>query len=256
MRNSVFATALLALTLACGSVWAADPVTTTYNWTGFYVGLNTGLAFDNSGYTLSPSGDFATDRFYIPTNHLRTDSGSFGGTGFMFGGQLGYNYQHGCFVYGIETDADVNGVNDANSVNRMLAAPLVKRFIHNVTEDVGFFGTFRGRFGYTPADRLLIYGTGGLAYGNVSSGSNVLFTSAGDTYQGSSSQMQAGWTLGAGTEYAFTKNLSVKLEYLYVDLGSKSYTNAGVAPFAAFTYTTDLDTSMHVIRVGLNYKCF
>ena len=80
-----------------------------------------------------------------------------------------------------------------------------------------------GAFGYTAADRLLIYGTGGLAYGNVSSNSDVLFTSGGDTYVGSSSAMQAGWTLGAGAEYAFNKNLSVKLEYLYIDLGSKSY---------------------------------
>jgi outer membrane immunogenic protein len=146
-------------------------------------------------------------------------------------------------------------MNDANSVNRALAAPLVKRIIHNVTDDVGYLGTLRGRFGYTAADRLLIYGTGGLAYGNVSSNSGVLFTSGGDTYVGSSSAMQAGWTLGAGAEYALNKNLSVKLEYLYVDLGSKSYINAG-QPLPAFSYTTDLDTSMHVIRVGLNYRCF
>ncbi|MGA2224012.1 MAG: outer membrane protein [Syntrophobacteraceae bacterium] len=255
MRNSVFAIVLLVLTLGCGPAWAEGPAAATYNWTGFYVGLNTGLSVDNSGYTLSPSGEALTNPFFIPTNPLRTDSGNFDGAGFMFGGQLGYNYQAGCFVYGIETDFDVNGMNDANSVNRALAAPLVKRIIHNVTDDVGYLGTLRGRFGYTAADRLLIYGTGGLAYGNVSSNSGVLFTSGGDTYVGSSSEMQAGWTLGAGAEYALNKNLSVKLEYLYVDLGSKSYINAG-QPLPAFSYTTDLDTSMHVIRVGLNYRCF
>ena len=256
MRNSVFAIALLALTLACGSVWAADPVTTTYNWTGFYVGLNTGLSFDNSDNTLSPSGGFSTNPFLAPTNHLRTDSGSFDGSGFMFGGQLGYNYQRGCFVYGIETDFDVNGMNDANSVSRRLAAPLVGGFSHNVTEDVGFLGTFRGRFGYTPADRLLIYGTGGLAYGDISSNSGVRFTSGQESYGGSTSGLQAGWTLGAGAEYAFTKNLSVKLEYLYIDLGSKSYISSAQPLTGNLSYTTDLDTSMHVIRLGLNLKCF
>jgi len=257
MRNSVFAIALLVLTFACGAVWAADPVTTTYNWTGFYVGLNTGLSFDNSSYTLSPSGTFATDPFYTATNNLRTDSGSFDGTGFMFGGQVGYNYQRSCFVYGIETDFDVNGMNDASSVNRPLAAPLVKRFIHNVTDDVGYLGTLRGRFGYTPADRLLLYGTGGLAYGDVSSNSNLRFTSAGDSYGGSTSGLQAGWTLGAGAEYAFTKSLSVKLEYLYIDLGSKSYISPAQGAFSpTFSYTTDVDTSMHVIRLGLNLRCF
>ncbi|MGO9689831.1 MAG: outer membrane protein, partial [Syntrophobacteraceae bacterium] len=118
MRNSVFAIVLLVLTLACGPAWAEGPAAAAYNWTGFYVGLNTGLSIDNSGYTLSPSGEFLTNPFFIPTNPLRTDSGNFNGAGFMFGGQLGYNYQVGCFVYGIETDFDVNGMNDANSVGR------------------------------------------------------------------------------------------------------------------------------------------
>ncbi len=258
MRNSVFATALLVLTLACGSVWAADPAASTYNWTGFYVGLNTGLAADDSAYTLRPSGDFATDPFFIPTNNLRTDSGHFngyGGLGFIFGGQIGYNYQAGRFVYGIETDFDVNGMDDHILVNRPLAAPLVGRFIHNATSRDDFFGTVRGRIGYTPTDRFLIYGTGGFAYGDISSSSNILFTSGGDHYVGCSSEMQAGWTLGGGGEYALTKNLSVKLEYLYVDFGSQSYRN-GLLPSLSgnFSYTTDLDTSMHVIRVGFNYR--
>jgi outer membrane immunogenic protein len=112
----------------------------------------------------------------------------------------------------------------------------------------------RGRFGFTPVDRFLIYGTGGLAYGNVSSSSNVLFTSGSDNYTGSSSGMQIGWTLGAGGEYAFTNNWSVKFEYLYIDLGSKSYTYAVQPPFSGFSYTTDLDTTQHVFRVGFNYK--
>jgi outer membrane immunogenic protein len=255
MKNSVFATALMVLALACGSAWAAGPAAATYNWTGFYVGLNTGLAINDSGYTLRPTGDFLTDPVSSPTNGLRTDSGNLNNPAFTVGGQLGYNYQVGCFVYGLETDFNYNSTDESSYVNRALGFPLPGDIIHTVTQQVDYFGTLRARFGYTPADRFLIYGTGGLAYGHVSSSSNVLFTYAGDNYIGSSSGMQAGWTLGAGSEYAFSNNWSVKLEYLYIDLGSKSYTYVPQPSFgASYTYTTSLDTAQHVIRVGVNYK--
>jgi outer membrane immunogenic protein len=255
MRNSVFATALLVLTLGCGPAWAAGPAAAAYNWTGFYVGLNTGLAIDNSGYTLHPTGDFLTNPLYIPDNPLRTDSGNLSDVAFTIGGQLGYNYQAGRFVFGLETDFNYDGADDSSYVNRPLASPLLGNIAHTVTQQVDFFGTLRARFGFTPADRFLIYGTGGLAYGNVSSHSNVLFTNTGDNYIGSSSGMQAGWTLGAGGEYALTNNWSVKFEYLYIDLGSKSYTYPAQPSLGtSYTYTTDLDTTQHIVRVGLNYK--
>ncbi|MGA3117430.1 MAG: outer membrane protein [Syntrophobacteraceae bacterium] len=255
MRNSVFSTALLVMVLACGPAWAAAPATAPYNWTGFYAGLNTGMAINDSGYTLSPSGSFLTNPLYIPTNGLITDSGNLGNVAFTIGAQLGYNYQVGCFVYGLETDFNYDGTDNTSYVNRPLASPLSGNIVHTVQQKVDFFGTLRARFGYTPADRFLVYGTGGLAYGNVSSSSNVAFTSSGDNYSGSSSGLQAGWTLGAGSEYALTKCWSVKLEYLYIDLGSRSYTYAAQPRFgSSFTYTTDLDTTQHIVRVGLNYK--
>ncbi len=254
MNKSVFATALLALALACGPAWADGPAA-AYNWTGFYAGLNTGLAINNSGYTLRPTGEFLTNPPFIPYNGLRTDSGNLSDAAFTIGGQLGYNYQFGRFVFGLETDFNYDGTDNSSYVNRPLAPPLLQNIVHTVNQQVDYFGTLRARFGFTPADRFLVYGTGGLAYGNVSSGSNVLFTSAGDNYTGSSSGLQAGWTLGAGSEYALTKCWSVKLEYLYIDLGTRSYTYAAQPRFGnSFTYTTDLDTTQHIVRVGLNYK--
>jgi len=255
MKNSVPTTVLLVLAIACGPAWAAGPVAaTTYNWTGFYVGLNTGLAINDSGYTLRPTGNFLTDLHYISDNPLRTDSGNLNGAAFTIGGQFGYNYQVGRYVFGLETDFDYNGTDNSSYVNRPLASPLVGNIVHAVNQQVDCFGTLRARFGFTPAGRFLIYGTGGLAYGNVSSSSNVLFTSASDNYIGSSSGLHAGWTLGAGGEYALTNKWSVKFEYLYIDLGSQSYTYAARPPFTNFSYTTDLDTTQHVIRVGFNYK--
>ena len=86
MKNSVPTTVLLALALACGPAWAAGPAAATYNWTGFYVGLNTGLAINDSGYTLRPTGNFLTDLHYISDNPLRTDSGNLNSPAFTIDG--------------------------------------------------------------------------------------------------------------------------------------------------------------------------
>jgi outer membrane immunogenic protein len=172
---------------------------------------------------------------------------------FTGGGQLGYNYQLGSLVLGLEIDANYNGVDESDSVNRALAAPLVGRFIHTVKQKFDFFGTVRPRIGFTPANGLLVYGTGGLAYGRIRSSSNVLFTSAGDNYVGSASTTRAGWTAGGGLEFAFTNNWIARFEYLYLDLGKFSYTYTNQL-FPGFNYSTDVKTREHVLRFGINFK--
>jgi outer membrane immunogenic protein len=268
MRNSVFATALLVLILVCGSAWAADPAAATYNWTGFYVGLNAGGAINDSGYTLSPTGEFFTEPFFHPLSQI-TNSGKLSDIGFTFGGQAGYNRQVGIVVYGLETDFNYDSTHDSNTGSSTFIPheeggifhtprlaggdPLVISLVHTVNQRIDCFGTLRGRLGFTPADRFLIYATGGLAYGYVSSSSNVFLDGA--NFPGSSSGFQAGWTVGAGSEYALTNNCSVKLEYLYMDLGSASYTGVGQFPAPpTYTYVTNIDTAQHIIRVGINYK--
>ncbi len=245
MRNSVLATALLVLFLGCGSAWAADPASATYNWTGFYAGLNTGFAKDAGGYSItSPSGVGVYD------------TGDFTDLAFIFGGQAGYNFQW-CtcpnIVYGIETDINYEGMGD--SITQSFGVPVaiapgaLSSGSYNVTQEIDFFGTLRGRLGYTPVDRLLLYVTGGLAYGEVSSSTKYSVTFRTDpTYLGSSSDMLVGWCAGAGGEYAINNCWSVKLEYLYVDLGSMSY------PIAGTPLTTNISAAQNVFRVGLNYK--
>ncbi|MGA7492176.1 MAG: outer membrane protein [Syntrophobacteraceae bacterium] len=252
MRNSVLAAALLVLFLGCGSAWAADPAAAAYNWTGFYAGLNTGFAKDAGGYsaTSSPSGVY--------------DTGDFTDLAFIFGGQAGYNFQCCCcpnIVYGIEADINYDGMGDSvtgSGFGLFAAGPATPPIINSytVTQEIDFFGTLRGRLGYTPADRLLLYITGGLAYGEVSSSTSYSerFRStgvpafSGFAFSGSSSDMLVGWCAGAGGEYAINNCWSVKLEYLYVDLGSMSYSIAGTP------LTTNISTAQNVFRVGLNYK--
>jgi outer membrane immunogenic protein len=250
MKSVVFA--CLVFLLVGGAALAADVPGAPYNWTGFYAGLNVGVGINDSEYALRPSGLYSQPP-YVQSNALRTDSHGFDDGAFTGGGQAGFNYQVGRFVFGLETDFNYNGVEESISVNRALSSPLVGRFIHTVTQDFDYFGTFRARVGVTPTDRWLIYGTGGLAYGHVSSKSNVLFTLAGDNYIGSSSEMRAGWTAGAGTEYAVAKNWVVRMEYLYLDLGTQSYSYTNQL-FPGFDYTTDITTREHVLRAGISFK--
>jgi outer membrane immunogenic protein len=105
---------------------------------------------------------------------------------------------------------------------------------------------------------FLLYGTGGLAYGHVASTTLNSFTSTTDAYAASISTTRAGWTAGAGAEWMFAPNWSAKAEYLYIDLGTISYTVpcttavcTGLAPPPS--YQTDLRVRDNIVRVGVNY---
>ncbi|MGD0400823.1 MAG: outer membrane protein [Syntrophobacteraceae bacterium] len=236
------------MVLVCSSAWAAGPATDTYNWTGFYGGLNAGLVANDSSYTAGPAGLLAKE---LPPEELPfvTHSGNLNNCSATFGGQVGYNYQCGCFVYGLETDFNYNG----SSTSVTGPTFLFPGGTYTGNQQIDYFGTLRARLGYTPANRLLLYVTGGLAYGDVSS-STTSYTPVGLFY-GSSSGMQAGWTAGFGTEYAITNCWSIKLEYLYIDLGSTSYTSGFPdIPGVGAVYSTNVDTAQHIMRVGFNFK--
>jgi outer membrane immunogenic protein len=177
-------------------------------WTGFYIGANAGYGWGKGKLEDDIGGIASVD----------TD-------GFVGGGTIGYNFQFaGNWVWGVEADiqyADMSG--------NGCGGPCVT--------DVNWFGTVRGRIGPT-FDRLFIYATGGLAYGDVEA-----------RIQGApgwdSSSTNVGWTVGGGIEYAIAPNWSAKLEYLHVDLGSTD--KADLTGFKA-------DTEFDVVRAGLNYR--
>ena len=141
------------------------------------------------------------------------------------------------WVLGIETDfsgSDIKG--SGHSTATYNCATVCST---NVTE----FGTVRGRVGYA-WNNLLLYGTGGLAYGNIESNLNG----------GTVSNWQTGWTAGAGVEYMFGRNWSGKLEWEYVDFGSFQWTNANRTPtFNCAGIDCSTDARFSVIRAGVNY---
>ncbi len=201
-----------------GPVAAPIYLPPVFTWTGFYVGANAGYAW---GQIDSTTGAFQ--------NNLGNFSDPDGFTG---GAQIGYNYQIGQWVLGAE--ADFQGA-DLKSTSVNLANNL------RASTEINWFGTVRGRVGYS-FDRFLPYVTGGFAYGSVKNKiSNGVFA-------GSNDNTQYGWTVGGGLEYAFTNNLTAKLEYLYVDLDKESFNVPGG------TFTSKVETKFSVVRAGLNYK--
>lgn len=195
-----------------------------FTWSGLYVGLNGGGWFNNS--TISP---------------FPGVNGKLSGGGGLIGGTLGYNWQTASrIVVGVETDLDYR-----------TKATVTPPFSAASQTNDGYLGTLRGRLGYG-FDRALVYVTGGLAYGNAAAPNAIVsLPLAAFGVRTANPGMQAGWTLGAGAEFAITNNWSVKGEYLYADLGSKgvNYTNAALLPVAVNEKTAD-----HIARAGVNYR--
>jgi outer membrane immunogenic protein len=190
------------------AVYVAPP----YNWTGFYVGINGGGGFGHS-----------------------TISNAFGSTGLdvsggLVGGTIGYNYQTGPWVFGIEGDGDWSDIGGSTTG---AACPTASCEVRN-----DWLATVRGRVGYSYG-RFLPYVTGGAAFGDIK------LTPAGLT---GSTTDKTGWTVGGGVEAAISGPWTAKLEYLYVDLGDATCgaANCGLSTTTSF--------HSNVVRVGINYR--
>ncbi|HEY4141352.1 MAG TPA: outer membrane protein [Pseudolabrys sp.] len=221
-----------------------------YNWTGFYLGANGGYGW--SGQTVGVNFDVSAVQTVlsdIPGVHDIAGNAK-GGLG---GAQLGYNWQAGRMVYGIELDFDGADISSSQDTQAIF---VVSRTFHG-EQKLDTFGTLRARLGYTPADRLLVYATGGLAGGHASATADLTTDDgcAGICFNGSTSKTMWGWAAGAGVEYAVTGNWSVKAEYLHYDLGTLNTVGPPQVLPAVFG---NLDGSVkingNIVRAGLNYK--
>jgi len=242
-----------------------------YNWTGFYAGANAGAAFNHSKTKIFGP---RTGSFSIINEHGAWSKSS-DDASFIGGGQFGYNHQIGNFVLGMEADAnwaDIRKKIDGYGIEEsslLFGRPYYTHiWEEGVTAEnkVEWFGTVRARIGYTPINRFLVYATGGLAYGSVKSSTTTASITTVPYYNikhseysyGSRSSTRVGWALGAGWEYAITNNLTMRGEYLYVDLGKKSYsshylTDWSIAMRIKPAHTRD-ESRFSIVRLGLNYK--
>lgn len=220
MKRAI-AAAFIAATFASLPAAAADlpraspraPVAfvPTFTWAGFYIGGNAGYGWG---------------RVSDPTNNFHTDL-----NGALVGGQVGYNWQTGNWVFGIEGDIQKSWQEES-------ASATVPGGLATIKGEFPWFATLRGRLGYA-WDRHLLYATGGAAWVNVKLSGTLAGATASD------SDTTFAWTIGGGWEWMFYDRWSAKAEYLYLDTGDTTVTLFGV-PVGGSSHS-------HIVRLGINY---
>jgi outer membrane immunogenic protein len=190
----------VAADLAARTYTKAPAVAPLPTWAGFYIGAMGGYASQDDDFGMK--GGFA-------------------------GGTVGYNWQMGSLVLGVEADAAWGDISATAGVPGLVS-------LDSKIQDLG---TVRGRVGYA-VDQVLFYGTAGFAWADNKATASALGASV------SESQVHTGWTAGAGVEYMFAPHWSLKGEYLYRDLESKTYFSGGV---------NSGDLKLHSGQVGVNY---
>jgi outer membrane immunogenic protein len=238
------------------------------NWTGFYIGANAGYGFNGNtaaAYTPNDPNVFLSTCGFegCPTSSPLSFKGG------MVGGQLGYNSQlNEKWLVGIEADYDFANLRGNGTSTFLLASSGTATATAGI--NINSLGSLKARIGYLPTNSLLLYGTGGLAFGKIStdasivadggfirSGFGYFCNSAAPTcFAGSSSKTSVGWTAGGGAEIALTDHFTAKLEYTYVDLGKVN----GLAAVATdpigntpSSFAVDAAARFSVVRMGLNY---
>jgi outer membrane immunogenic protein len=199
-------------------VYMAPPQPDQFDWNGFYLGFNGGYGFGRSSWS-DPAAGSLSDRFDI--------------NGGLVGGQIGYNWQVGKTVLGVESDIDWAHLSGSTAAGGVCGADGGGA----CSTEQSWLGTTRARLGYAFGN-FLPYVTGGVAYGNIKAMQAT----------GTSTDNKAGWTAGAGVEYGITKNWSAKAEYLHIDLGTATFMGA-----ASRTNTLTVPITEDLVRAGLNY---
>jgi len=247
-----------------GSAFAADmavkapspstaPAATSYNWTGWYVGLNAGGAWqrEDSTTTMDPGGHIGVLGIIALINASGTGSATAGS--FIGGVQTGYNWQFNQTVLGIEADFDgLTGNPTLNGAGPLNIAP--NTFTTTNSARAEWLATLRPRLGVI-LGRTLIYATGGLALADIRYTQTYTDTLNSGFGTSSVTTVKAGWTAGGGIEYAFWDKWSTKLEYLYSDFSSVNTTGL----VTATTGNTNLlhgsaALATQTVRAGINLK--
>jgi outer membrane immunogenic protein len=221
-----------AADLAPSPVYSKAPVAVPapiWSWTGFYVGATLGGAAERTNIA-NPTGNV----FPAGTSFNSDPSGVIGGL------EAGYNWQLNNLVLGIEGDIS------AAALGRTVVPPPAFFPGDTYTGNMSALGTVRGRIGLA-FDRVLVYGTGGVAFASLKD----QYASQQFVFVDTASSSATGWVAGGGVEFAAWQNWTVKAEYLHVDFGSRSVTAMGLAGIA---YSFAFKDSADIGRVGINYK--
>ena len=238
-------------TIHAGSM---GPVAIQNNWTGFYTGLNAGYGWSSANTDILPlpAGGGSFLPYTLPVSM----------SGGELGAQAGFNWQIGGFspwVVGLETDIQWSPLSGSAAGRAISIAPSSEVIYNTLTtkQSTQWFGTVRPRLGYLITESTLLYGTAGFAYGNMNESANTYFitnTYGNENYPASSNAVKYGWTAGAGLEWSPMQHWSVKLEYLYEDLGSVSKIGNPTTTNPIYQTKYTWTNPPQWIRLGVNYR--
>jgi outer membrane immunogenic protein len=266
MKKLVFAGIALGALVAAGSAQAADlpfkapPAAVPapgYDWNGLYIGGHIGGGWATNDIS-DPGLGFVGTILGIPPVQTVDSSGFLGGV------QGGWNYQIGRLVLGTEIDfswASINGTNTASLTPLIGLLPPGGTLNRSLTANTDWTSTSTVRLGYAH-DRWMFYSKVGAAFAHTNYTSNLTASAPGfgsaTFFNGTGAGTRVGWTVGFGAEWAFWNNWSAKLEYDFMDFGSKTTTINGAIPLAipAVPFSAGLvnDQTISEIKFGVNYK--
>jgi outer membrane immunogenic protein len=230
---------------------APPPMT---NWAGWYAGLNLSVTShhasteDVNGWGRSFSGP-GSPPYVTPFFDSKTTTAG-------FGGQVGYNWQSGRFLTGLEADAGYVGAKATFTPANTFFNGCGTACMTSATNELTWLVTFRGRGGFLVGDNVLLYGTAGLALGGID---NHWGYSAGPPFSDTlfrSNGVRAGFVYGGGIEFAAMKNWVARAELLHTDFGTSSATIVGTQPFAGGpgTFTTNFKNTATIGRAALSWR--
>ena len=294
LHSSVALVSLKAWTVAAALPQPAAPSVSIaavpyFSWTGLYVGLNGGYAFSEEGQrnrfvTPNGTGGTFTVRSAPGADSLVGNADTSGDA--TWGGQAGYNMQFGMFVAGVEADLQFLGIGDTEffgqtgvavprgpqpagtfGISAQTGPNMGNVAFFNLPQERDFFGTVRGRLGVA-YDRILVYGTGGLAWSALEDENRNIpaaafftttraFNRAKRIANASRNESEdIGWTVGGGVEYAFTRNLTARIEGLYVAIGDGGNNIVGVTNRGQAIRQTGGDATgeFGLVRGGVNFR--
>jgi outer membrane immunogenic protein len=284
------ATALAAIALIGTPAFAADmavkapppapaPVPT---WTGFYGGIQIGGGWSSEPVNYSANDPLAAELLNgglgVPGNQPLASGYRISQSGAVGGFEAGYNWQWSNWLLGLETDFSFSGMSgrasSPSSVFEVFPGPFTSTQSTTTDQTTDWYGTVRGRAGWLATPNLLLFGTGGFAYGRTSASTTYTILSGFSIpvggfsfnctanvpcFAGTASAVRTGWTAGGGAEWLFAQHWSVKIEYQFVDLGTETVRLTALAttpgpPTVPSSFNAAFHDRFNVVRLGLNYR--
>ena len=246
-----FTRSLLAATAAAGvfamvAATSASAAPSGYNWTGFYAGARAGMV----------AGDSDWSNIVVPSNTAENLAGTFATdkpNGAIVGLQGGYNFQQDQLVFGVEGDLNIAS---ASASTLCIGNPSYGDFSAKCKTQVNWTGDLSARVGFTPVDRVLVYGKAGVAYVDSKFGPTDEKGFAPTTGYNMTSSNRWGYVLGVGADVAVTDRWSVGAEYNYQDFGSKNvaFTPAGAVNAYNPPFFADTTLKLNSLVVKMNYR--